>query len=168
MYDYSIIILFLIITLLIQNENVFAKKYDKKENLSNDDELFNPLEALELNPPFYQFWRYDPPSESDVKTAYRRLSLKYHPDKQSDPKLTEKFYLIRKSYEYLKGNDKQAEVRRKKEALRYKHYGDTLSLIFKIINNSLQFVINVTFVIISKLYYLYNIIWIEFNLILNL
>jgi hypothetical protein len=43
------------------------------------------------------------PTEEDVKKAYRRQALKYHPDKNSSPEATEKFQEICQAYECLLG-----------------------------------------------------------------
>ena len=73
----------------------------------------NPYEVLELSPLFYQFWTYQVPSANDVKDAFHRLSLKYHPDKQKhnhnkvynddDGDKNDKYFIIRDAYDYLKG-----------------------------------------------------------------
>ena len=40
-------------------------------------------------------------SPSEIKTAYRRLALRYHPDKNSSPLAEEKFKKINEAYETL-------------------------------------------------------------------
>ena len=47
-------------------------------------------------------------SEAQIKKAYRKLSLKYHPDKQKDEKDAEKmFHKIARAYEVLSDPDKR-------------------------------------------------------------
>lgn len=38
-------------------------------------------------------------SESEIKLAYRRLAMKYHPDRNQDPEATEKFKQVNQAYE---------------------------------------------------------------------
>ena len=37
-------------------------------------------------------------SESDIKKAYRKLSLQYHPDRNPDPEATEKYKAINEAH----------------------------------------------------------------------
>ena len=63
-------------------------------------EIFDPYEILEISPE-------DPISQ--IKKSYKRLSLKYHPDKNKGEKVAkEKFMLINKAYKILT-NDKARE-----------------------------------------------------------
>lgn len=46
-------------------------------------------------------------SQADLKRAYRKLSLKYHPDKNSSPDAAEKFAEISVAYDTLSDPEKR-------------------------------------------------------------
>ncbi len=48
-------------------------------------------------------------SDKDVKKAFRKLALKYHPDKSSEPGVEEKFREIAEAYEVLRDPDRRRQ-----------------------------------------------------------
>jgi molecular chaperone DnaJ len=48
-------------------------------------------------------------SESDIKKAYRKLSLQYHPDRNPDPDATEKYKAINEAHEILSDQQKREQ-----------------------------------------------------------
>ena len=46
-------------------------------------------------------------SEQDIKKAYKKMALKFHPDKNKDPGAEEKFKEIAEAYDVLADTDKR-------------------------------------------------------------
>jgi len=64
-------------------------------NMSNDDSLYKEL-GLEKSV-----------SLADIKKAYKKMALKYHPDRNKDPDAEEKFKKISKAYDILSDEEKR-------------------------------------------------------------
>ena len=47
-------------------------------------------------------------SNEEIKAAYKRLAIKYHPDKNNDPGAEDQFKKISESYQYLTNNNNTA------------------------------------------------------------
>jgi preprotein translocase subunit Sec63 len=56
---------------------------------------FDPWEILDVG---------DEATAADIKKSYRKLSLKYHPDKNTEPGAEDMFVKINKAYEILTGS----------------------------------------------------------------
>lgn len=63
-------------------------------------------------------------SEQDIKTAYRRLARKYHPDISKEPQAEERFKEMGEAYEVLKDPAKRAEY---DQFLQYKSFNQKSS-----------------------------------------
>ncbi|MBN4089517.1 molecular chaperone DnaJ [Mycoplasma enhydrae] len=51
-------------------------------------------------------------TEKEIKSAYRKLAMQYHPDRNSAPNAEEKFKEVSEAYEILSDNDKRAKYDR--------------------------------------------------------
>lgn len=83
-------------------------------------------------------------TKDDIKKAYKRLILKYHPDKNKDEDTTDKFKEIQTAYEILSNDDKKKEFEKLSVQEKVKYY-DTLKNIittkYPKINDYLNFII---------------------------
>merc|ERR1719190_56253 len=66
------------------------------------------FEAAEMDKDLYEILGLpDDADEADIKKVYRKLSVKYHPDKNPDEESKRKFAEIRDAYEVLNDPDKK-------------------------------------------------------------
>jgi curved DNA-binding protein CbpA len=76
------------------------------------DAYYDIVEALLAGGPnFYEILDVTPSStEREVKKAYRKLSVKYHPDKNQAEDAADVYLKINKAFEILKDEDKRREL----------------------------------------------------------
>src|SRR2546425_1880807 len=60
--------------------------------------------------------------KDDIKAAYRKLALQYHPDRNKDPGAAEKFKEISEAYAVLSDDDKRQEYDKFGRQGVYQHY----------------------------------------------
>lgn len=59
---------------------------------------------------YYQVLGVEPGAgEAEIKTAYRRLARKYHPDVSKEAGAEERFKAVNEAYEVLRDTDKRAQ-----------------------------------------------------------
>jgi curved DNA-binding protein CbpA len=89
-----------------QFEKDETNKFEYLNNVIKDfEEKYNPYEILEL--------KNNDNNKEHIKRAYKKLALKYHPDKAGE-KYTQRFQLITQSYIYLlKKADQENEIKNK-------------------------------------------------------
>ncbi|CAF0780869.1 unnamed protein product [Rotaria sordida] len=76
-------------------------------------DLFDLVEELGLNTNFYDFIGVGKTAElSEIKKAYRKLSLLWHPDKSNEPDAEQKFRHLVAVYEILKDEQRRARYDR--------------------------------------------------------
>lgn len=91
----KILFIFIIINFLLFNNNIFSKKDNNK------DKRYDHYKVLQLK---------KNASDKQIKSAYRKLAKKYHPDKHTEDKkekAEEKFIAVSKAYEVLSDPEKR-------------------------------------------------------------
>lgn len=76
-------------------------------------------------------------SQKEIKTAYRKLSLKYHPDRNKDEKDDERFKEIIEAYQFLRREKKQSH--KKSDSDIESTYADFWKYYDKTINEKFRF-----------------------------
>lgn len=72
----------------------------------------SPTVVAEL-PNYFRILEVEPDaSEGEIKAAYRRLAVIWHPDVNSDPEAMERFEQINEAYHVLADRDRRASYRR--------------------------------------------------------
>eukprot|EP01043_Picozoa_sp_COSAG02_P038818 COSAG02_NODE_3020_length_7534_cov_5.062004_4_plen_130_part_00 len=91
----------LVLSLSIQAATVQAADlYCGDQNCYEVLGLLNPIDAASEE---------DRPTERDIKKAYRKLSMVWHPDKNQEEGAEEKFVEIANAYEVLSDESKRAD-----------------------------------------------------------
>ena len=68
----------------------------------------------------------------DIKKAYRKLAMKYHPDRNpGDKRAEQKFKEVNEAYEVLKDDEKRAAYNRFGHAA-FQHGGQSLAMIWRL------------------------------------
>src|SRR5580692_2557304 len=62
-------------------------------------------------------------SKDDIKTAYRKLALQYHPDRNKDPGAEERFKQISEAYAVLSDDEKRKQYDTSGKEGVYQRYG---------------------------------------------
>lgn len=107
----------------MNNNSNTSSDLKNNSNIKNfDADLYNILE-LDTNA-----------SEFDIKKQFRKLALKYHPDKNNDTGACEKFNQIRIAYDILSDQNKKQKYDKMIEPKK-KHFTDTIFLFLKQITN---------------------------------
>lgn len=92
---------------------------------------------------FYNILELDktkPITKDEIKKNYKRLVIKYHPDKNSDKDTTDQFKLIQIAYETLIDDDKRKQYDRMDVKQKIEFYDEIMNLISKKYPNFKEYV----------------------------
>lgn len=84
-----------------------------------------PSEAIQ----HMEFSLTEEATEESLKQQFKRLVLKYHPDRNKSPGATEKFIKIKEAYEVLKKVMKEKRVVRQPRSQQF-NFGESVTVIF--------------------------------------
>ena len=94
------LLLLLLLPVLLLPTVLAADLYCGDQNCYEVLGLLNPIDAASEE---------DRPTERDIKKAYRKLSMVWHPDKNQEEGAEEKFVEIANAYEVLSDESKRAD-----------------------------------------------------------
>eukprot|EP00397_Hematodinium_sp_SG-2012_P003391 GEMP01003399.1.p1 GENE.GEMP01003399.1~~GEMP01003399.1.p1 ORF type:complete len:967 (-),score=226.58 GEMP01003399.1:1480-4380(-) len=89
--------------LILVDRKLFQERDDERASGSNStDDKKKKEEELEVEEDYYDLLGISrTATEQEIKKAYRRLAIKWHPDKNKDPGSAKMFIKIKKAYETL-------------------------------------------------------------------
>lgn len=102
------------------HERMNRKSEHLQREISKFEQRYNPFEILQLPDNHYHL--------SDIKKAYKRLALKYHPDK-AGPEYQEHFQIITQAYIYLlnKCEEEKEQSEKMTRKVKKKDYVDDIN-----------------------------------------
>lgn len=85
------------------------KKGEFKSFIRVPDSKYHTTKSVLSNHDYYSILGVQPnATKEDIKKAYRKLAMQYHPDKNPSPEASEKFKLINQAYSVLSDDNKRA------------------------------------------------------------
>jgi len=103
-------------------EKEWGTYYDPKKHFCGDSDCYK---ILGFN---FETWGKNPPSIKDITQSYRKLSRRWHPDKNKDKGAKGRFVRINKAYEVLTDSSlrKEYDHLRERPDEYYKKYGSSV------------------------------------------